>query len=84
MRLITLSLAWLIGIVIADLLHLPLPPLLAAAALFGLAAAMAGRAPRLRLALLALCCAALGGARLGNDYSIPRDLEYTMLYFRRI
>ncbi|KAB8141439.1 ComEC family competence protein [Chloroflexia bacterium SDU3-3] len=71
MRLITLSLAWLIGIVIADLLHLPLPPLLAAAALCGLGAAIAGRAPRLRLALLALCCAALGGARLASAQVQP-------------
>lgn len=64
MTLIILAIAWLLGIVVADLLPLPLPLLAAAAVTGGLLAAALGRMPRLRLAALALCCAALGGARL--------------------
>ena len=63
MTLIILSIAWLLGVLAADLLGLPLLPLAIAAALGALIAAAAGRAPRARLAALALCCAALGGAR---------------------
>jgi competence protein ComEC len=62
--LIPLAIAWLLGIVAADLLHLPLPPLALAALLGAGLAASSGRAPRLRLAALLLCCSALGGARL--------------------
>lgn len=63
MPLIVLATAWLLGILAADLLALPIGPLLAGATACGLAAPLAGRAPRLRLALLAACCALLGGAR---------------------
>lgn len=63
MPLIVLAVAWLLGILAADLLAPPLWPLLAGAALAGGGALTAGRAPRLRMALLALCCALAGGAR---------------------
>jgi competence protein ComEC len=62
--LIVLALAWLLGILVADLVTLPLTPLLLAALGGVLVAAASGEAPPLRLAALALCCAALGGARL--------------------
>jgi competence protein ComEC len=62
--LIILAVAWLLGILAADLLSPPLLPLGIAAAISALIAAAGGRVPRLRLAALALCCAALGGARL--------------------
>ena len=64
MTLIILAIAWMLGIVVADLLPLPLPLLVAVAVTGGLLAAALGRQPRLRLAALALCCAALGGGRL--------------------
>ncbi|MEN9933653.1 MAG: hypothetical protein RLZZ387_232 [Chloroflexota bacterium] len=61
--LIVLAIAWLLGVLAADALGLPLPPLLAAAGLTGLVAALLGRHPRARLAALAVCCAALGAVR---------------------
>jgi competence protein ComEC len=61
--LIILAIAWLLGILAADLLHLPLLHLSIAAVLGGLIAAASGRHRQARLAALALCCAALGGAR---------------------
>lgn len=64
MTLIPLAIAWLLGILAADLLHLPVPPLALAALLGAGLAALSGRAPRLRLAALLVCCAALGGLRL--------------------
>jgi competence protein ComEC len=62
--LIILAVAWLLGILAADLLSLPLLPLAVSAVCSALIAAASGRIPRARLAALALCCAALGGARL--------------------
>ena len=63
MTLIILAIAWLFGLVVADLYPLPLG-LLAALAIGGLiAAVLAARHARLRLAMLAVACAALGGAR---------------------
>ncbi len=64
MTLIILAIAWLLGILAADLFSLPLLPLAITAVLSVLVAAVAGRVPRARLAALTLCCAALGGARL--------------------
>jgi competence protein ComEC len=64
MTLILLAVAWLLGLLFADLLHPPLLILALGAALgAGLAAAL-WRSPQARLAALALCCAALGGIRL--------------------
>jgi predicted membrane metal-binding protein len=63
MTLIYFAIAWLLGILAADLFHLAILPLAAVATLGAIAAALLGRAPRARLAALALCCAALGGAR---------------------
>jgi H+/Cl- antiporter ClcA len=48
--LIVLAIAWLLGILAADLLHLPLLPLVAGAGISAIIAALSGRAPRLRLA----------------------------------
>jgi competence protein ComEC len=64
--LLILAVAWLLGIVAADFFHPALLPLAIAAVTSFLLAAVAGRAPQawLRLALLALGCAALGAARL--------------------
>ena len=64
MTLIILAVAWLLGILAADLFSLSLLPLGITAALSVLIAVPGGRIPRARLAALALCCAALGGARL--------------------
>ncbi|MFL5802892.1 MAG: ComEC/Rec2 family competence protein [Roseiflexaceae bacterium] len=63
MTLIILAMAWLLGILAADLFPLPLPLLMGLAGLSVLLAAASGRAPRLRLAALVLCCAALGAVR---------------------
>jgi competence protein ComEC len=63
MTLVYLAIGWLLGIVAADLHPLPLPLLQSAAALGALVAAGLARRPRLRLAALLLCCAALGGWR---------------------
>lgn len=59
-----LAAAFMLGIVAADLLHLPLPIMLGVALVAGLLAAAFWRRQRARIALLALCCAALGAARL--------------------
>jgi competence protein ComEC len=64
MTLIVLAIAWLLGILAADLLQLPMLPLAIAAAVCAPVALLAGRAPRVRLAALVLGCAALGGVRL--------------------
>ena len=63
MTLIYLAIAWLVGIVSADYLALPtaIPPATAVIALLG--AMSSWRKPRLRLAALMLCCAALGSWR---------------------
>jgi competence protein ComEC len=63
LTLIILAIAWLLGIVAADMFSLPLLPLGIAAALSLLIAAVGGRVPRARLAALALCCATLGAVR---------------------
>jgi competence protein ComEC len=79
MTLILLAIAWMLGIVAADLLHLPLPPLLIGAVAGGVAAALAGRAERLRLAALLLCCAALGGVRLDMAHVTPTPRSVWLL-----
>jgi competence protein ComEC len=79
MTLILLAIAWMIGIVAADLLHLPLPPLLVGALICGIAAALAGRIPRLRLALLLLCFTALGGVRLDLSHVTPTPRSVWLL-----
>lgn len=64
MTLIYLTIAWLIGIITADILDLPLPLLVGGVA-FGVLAALIGRnQPRVRLVTLMFCCAAAGGVRL--------------------
>jgi competence protein ComEC len=74
--LIVLAIAWLLGIIAADLLGLPALPLAAVGALGALLAAALGRSPRARLVALALCCAALGGARfaLAQVPTTPRSV----------
>src|SRR6476619_3045860 len=79
MTLILLAIAWMLGIVAADLLHLALPPLLVGALACGVAAALAGRAPHLRLAALMLCCAALGGVRLDLAHVTPTPRSVWLL-----
>lgn len=64
MSLIFLALAWMLGLVIADLYTLPAGVLALLALGSALLAGLFGRAPRLRLVALALCCMALAGARL--------------------
>jgi len=76
MTLILLAIAWMLGIVAADVLHLPLPPLLIGALVGGVVAALAGRAPRLRLAALLLCFAALGGVRWDQFETFPEFMDY--------
>ena len=70
MALIVLAIAWLLGILASDLLHLPTLPLAAATLVGAIGAGASSRAPRVRLATLALCCAALGGVRL-NAAQVP-------------
>src|SRR4029079_3493951 len=79
MTLILLAIAWMLGIVAADLLHLALPPLLVGALACGVAAAPARRAPQLRLAALLLCCAALGGVRLDMAHITPTPRSVWLL-----
>src|SRR4030095_3924319 len=79
MTLILLAIAWMLGIVAADLLHLPLTPLLGGAVSCGVAATLAGRAPRLRLAALLLCVAALGGVRLDMAHTTPTSRRVWLL-----
>jgi competence protein ComEC len=79
MTLILLAIAWMLGIVAADLLHLPLPPLLVGAVACGVAAVLAGRTPRLRLAALMLCCAVLGGVRLDMTHVTPTPRSVWLL-----
>src|SRR3954470_12580155 len=79
MTLILLAIAWMLGIIAADLLHLPLLPLLVGALICGIAAALAGRIPRLRLAMLLLCFAALGGARLDLSHITPTPRSVWLL-----
>jgi len=79
MTLILLAIAWMLGVVAADLLKLPLPPLLIGALVCGVAAALTGRAPRLRLAALMLCCAALGGVRLDMAQVTPTSRSIWLL-----
>jgi competence protein ComEC len=63
MPLIVLAIAWLLGILLADALNLPLLAFLPIAGGAGLVAFFIRRTPRTRLVALALCCAAFGGAR---------------------
>jgi competence protein ComEC len=63
LTLIILAIAWLLGILAADLFSLPLLPLGVVVAISLLIAVAGGRVPQARLAALALCCAALGAAR---------------------
>jgi competence protein ComEC len=61
--LIVLAVAWLLGILLADMLPHPTALPQAGALLFALLVPLVRRAPRPRLVALALCCAALGSAR---------------------
>ena len=74
--LIVLAIAWLLGILAADLFHLPALPLASIALVCALTAALAGPVARLRLAALMLCCAALGGVRLDLSHvaETPRSV----------
>lgn len=65
MTLIYLSLAWTAGIVLAQAVGVPWPPLLAAAGLCSAGLAAYRARPMARRALLLALAAALGGARLG-------------------
>lgn len=77
MTLIVLAIAWLLGLVAADLLQPAAAALLGLAGAGGLLAALGGKAPRLRLAGLALACAALGGLRLAASQapSTPQSIQ---------
>ena len=79
MVLIVISIAWLLGVFAADALHLPLAPLLAAAAVGGVGAVITGRVPRARIVLIALCAASLGGARLVAAQVQPTPLSIWLL-----
>jgi competence protein ComEC len=79
MTVILLAIAWMLGIVAADMLDLLLPPLLVGAVVCGVAAALAGRAPRLRLAALMLGCAALGAVRLDMAHVTPTPRSVWLL-----
>lgn len=63
MLLIVLAIAWMLGILAADLLHPTLMPLLLGAGCMGALSAALWRRPRGRMAALALLFALLGGAR---------------------
>src|SRR5262245_47975839 len=63
MTLIILAIVWLIGIVIADLLPVPLVLLQIGALAGAIGAAIGWRLPKMRLIGLALCALALGGWR---------------------
>jgi competence protein ComEC len=63
MILIILAVAWIAGLIIADLIRVPMTPLVITVVLGALLAAGTGRAPRVRLVALVLCCVALGGLR---------------------
>jgi competence protein ComEC len=77
--LIYLAIAWMLGIIAADLL--PLSPVVfqAATALGALLAALSWRRPRLRLIGLLLCCAALGGWRYGAAQRPPTAQDVRLL-----
>ena len=77
MTLIILAIAWLLGILAADMFSLPLLPLGIIATICLLIAVVGGRVPRARLAALALCCAALGAARfdLAQVPVTPRSVQ---------
>ncbi|NWG21848.1 MAG: ComEC family competence protein [Chloroflexi bacterium] len=64
MKLIVLAIAWMAGIILADMLHLPFWWLMGGGACCGVGAWALRDSPRLRLVLLMCCAAALGGARL--------------------
>jgi competence protein ComEC len=77
--LIILAIAWLLGIVAAALLPVAVGPLGAAVAAGALVAALAGRSPRLRLAALALACAAAGGLRYDLAQVTPTEQSVWLL-----
>ncbi len=79
MTLIPLAIAWMLGIIAADLLDLPLPQLLIGALVCGVAAALTGRAPRLRLVALILCSAMLGAARMDMAQITPTPRSVWLL-----
>ncbi len=67
MLLIFLAVAWLIGIILADIFALPLLPLVAIAAVCSALAGCFWRLPRARLVLLVIVCIACGGIRLATS-----------------
>lgn len=73
MTLIVLALAWLLGIVAADLCPISIATFTALAILGVVCAASAGRVPRARLAALALACAAIGGLRYDLAQVVPTE-----------
>jgi competence protein ComEC len=79
MTLILLAIAWMLGIIAADMLHLPLTPLLVGALFGGVVAVLAGRTRGVRLAALLLCCAALGAARLDMALITPTPYSVWLL-----
>ncbi len=64
MTLIVLAIAWMVGIFLADTLHLPLWHLIGGSVGAGVAALALRQHPQLRLLCLIFCMAAAGGARL--------------------
>src|SRR5690349_11071606 len=84
MTLIYLAIAWMLGIIAADLLPLSPVVLQAAAALGALFAAVCWRRPRLRLIGLLHCCATLGGWRYGATQRPPTAQDVRLLRGRGI
>ena len=79
MVLIVISIAWLLGVFAADALHLSLAPLLTAALVGGVGAAVTGRMPLARIVLIALCAASLGGARMAAAQVQPTPQSIWLL-----
>ena len=64
MTLIILAIAWMVGVFLADALHLPLWHLIAGSVGCGVAAIVLRQRPLIRMVFLVLCVATAGGARL--------------------
>jgi competence protein ComEC len=66
MRLIAFTIAWMLGILLADLMVLPNTPLISIVVLSVLGALLCRRMPRISVALLVMMCGALGALRYNS------------------